>query len=165
MRERLKQLSQSERRTRSLRVCEKLDPLFFGKNSLGLFAPMPTEPDVDLLWSLGLVASHRVSYPRCEDDALSFRRVSALTELVPGRFGIREPEPGPGLKELDLILVPGLAFTIEGSRLGRGAGFYDKFLSRTARTTLKVGICFEFQLVAEIPDEPHDVRMDAIVYA
>jgi 5-formyltetrahydrofolate cyclo-ligase len=165
MRERLKQLSQSERHTRSLRICEKLDPLFLGKNSLGLFAPKPTEPDVDLLWSLGLVESHRVSYPRCETDSLSFRHVSALSELVPGRFGIREPGPGPGVKELDLILVPGLAYTIEGSRLGRGAGFYDRFLSRTVGTILKVGICFEFQLVTEIPHEPHDVKMDAIVYA
>lgn len=165
MRERLKQLSQSERHTRSVRLCEKLDPLFIGKKSLGLFAPIPTEPDVDLLWNLGLIESHLISYPRCEADALSFRPVSALSELVPGRFEIREPGPGPGLKELDLILVPGLAYTTKGRRLGRGAGFYDRFLSRTAGTTFKIGICFEFQLVAEIPYEPHDVKMDAIVYA
>ena len=66
---------------------------------------------------------------------------------------------------MDLIVVPGLAFTPEGSRLGRGAGFYDRFLSTISRTTLKIGVCFEFQLVSEIPQESHDVKMDAVVYA
>ena len=52
---------------------------------------------------------------------------------------------GPGLEQLDLIVVPGLAFTAEGNRLGRGAGFYDRFLSGIPATTVKVGVCFEFQ--------------------
>ena len=165
MRQRLKQLSPSERHTQSLRICKNLSSLFCGKKSLALFAPTLTEPDLDLLWKRGLTDSHLVSYPRCEGDALSFRRILALSELVPGRFGIREPAQGPRVQQLDLIVVPGLAFTAEGTRLGRGAGFYDRFLSTIPGTTDKIGVCFEFQRLSEIPHESHDVKMDAVVHA
>jgi 5-formyltetrahydrofolate cyclo-ligase len=165
MRESLSQLSQNERHSRSVRICEKLHLLFSDKNSLALFAPARTEPDLDLLWESGLLDDHLVSYPRREGDTLSFRPILGLSELVAGRFGIREPAPGPGLGQLDLIVVPGLAFTDEGSRLGRGAGFYDRFLSTVPGTTLKIGVCFEFQRLSEIPHESHDVKMDTIVYA
>jgi 5-formyltetrahydrofolate cyclo-ligase len=70
---------------------------------------------------------------------------------------------GPTLPQLDLIVVPGLAFTAKGNRLGRGAGFYDRFLSGIPATTVKVGVCFEFQRVSEVPQESHDVKMDAVV--
>jgi 5-formyltetrahydrofolate cyclo-ligase len=165
MRERLKQLSQSERHMRSLRICDNLLPLFERKQSLALFAPMLTEPDLDLLWDLGLREYPLVSYPRCQGASLSFRPISTLSELVPGESGIREPARGPGVAQMDLIVVPGLAFTAEGSRLGRGAGFYDRFLSTIPKNTLKIGVCFEFQLFPEIPQESHDVKMDALVYA
>jgi 5-formyltetrahydrofolate cyclo-ligase len=67
------------------------------------------------------------------------------------------------LAQLDLIVVPGLAFTAEGNRLGRGAGFYDRFLAGIPANTVKVGVCFEFQRVSEVPQESHDVKMDAVV--
>ena len=128
-----------------------------------MFAPTRTEPNLDLLWDLGLLASHLVCYPRCEGETLLFRPVLALSELVSGRFGIRQPVAGPALAQLDLIVVPGLAFTAEGNRLGRGAGFYDRFLTGIPATTVKVGVCFEFQRVSEVPQESHDVKMDAVV--
>jgi 5-formyltetrahydrofolate cyclo-ligase len=164
MREHLQKLSPAERRARSLLICEKLLLLFSGHDSLALFAPMPTEPDLDLLWDLsGLVENFLLSYPRREGKTLSFHPISALAELIPGRFGIREPAPSQIPKQLDLIVVPGLAFSTEGNRLGRGAGFYDRFLATVPQTTFKVGVCFEFQLVPAIPHEPHDITMDAIV--
>jgi 5-formyltetrahydrofolate cyclo-ligase len=165
MRARLKELSQNERRRRSLRICGNLLALFSHRKSLALFAPTHTEPDLDLLWDLGLHEYPLVSYPRYQGGALLFRPISALSELVPGEFGIREPVPGPSPAEMDLIVVPGLAFTPAGSRLGRGAGLYDRFLSTISKTTLKIGVCFEFQLVSEIPQESHDVKMDTVVYA
>jgi 5-formyltetrahydrofolate cyclo-ligase len=163
MRERLQQMASGERHTRSQRICERLLPLLLGKNSLALFAPMPSEPDLDLLWHLGLVNHPLVSYPRCEGGTLSFHPISGLEELVPARFGIREPAPNRSPEQLDLIVVPGLAFTTQGNRLGRGAGFYDRYLTSIPETTLKVGVCFEFQRIPEIPVEPHDVKMDVVV--
>ena len=165
MRESLKRQSLEDRHSRSVRICEKLVPFFAGQKNLGLFAPTLTEPDLDLLWDLGPLTSHLVSYPKCEGEALSFYPVFSLSELISGRFGIRQSKPAPRLEQLDLILVPGLAFTSDGERLGRGAGFYDRFLSTIPLTTIKVGLCFEFQLFSEIPHESHDVRMDAVVYA
>jgi 5-formyltetrahydrofolate cyclo-ligase len=165
MRERLKKLSPTERHRHSLLICERLLPFFPGKSSLALFAPTSTEPDLDLLWDIGLVEHPLVSYPRCDGQALSFHPISALAELIPGRFGIREPTPSRNPTQLDLIVVPGLAFTALGNRLGRGAGFYDKFLATLPKTTFKVGVCFEFQRVSGIPDEPHDMKMDVVVSA
>ena len=95
---------------------------------------------------------------------LTYHPIAELAELVLGRFGIREPAPGPQLEKLDLIVVPGLAFTVTGNRLGRGAGYYDRFLATVPTTTLKVGVCFEFQLVPQIPSESHDVIMDVVVH-
>jgi 5-formyltetrahydrofolate cyclo-ligase len=164
MRERLQKLSPTGRHARSLLICEKLLPFFSGMNSLALFAPMSTEPDLDLLWNHGALVEHSLlSYPRREGKTLSFHLISALAELIPGRFGIREPAPAHSPKQLDLIVVPGLAFTAQGNRLGRGAGFYDRFLATLPPTTFKLGVCFEFQRVSSIPRERHDVTMDAVV--
>jgi 5-formyltetrahydrofolate cyclo-ligase len=163
MGERLKQLSPTERHRQSRQICESILPLLSGRKSIALFAPTLTEPDLDILWDVGPLGHHLVSYPRCEGGTLSFRPISALSELIPGQFGIRAPNPGPSLGQLDLIMVPGLAFTSEGCRLGRGSGYYDRFLSGIPGTTFKVGVCFDFQFLAEIPHEPHDVKMDAVV--
>ena len=163
MRERLKQLSSTERQRQSRQICESIIPLLSGRKSIALFAPTLTEPDLDILWEIAPLGHYLVSYPLCEGGTLSFRPVSALSELGPGQFGIRAPSPGPSLEQLDLILVPGLAFTSEGCRLGRGSGYYDRFLSGIPGTTFKVGVCFDFQFLAELPHEPHDVKMDVVV--
>jgi 5-formyltetrahydrofolate cyclo-ligase len=163
MRERLKQLSSTERNRQSRQICESILPLLSGRQSIALFAPTQTEPDLDILWEIAPLGDHVVSYPRCEDGTLSLRPVSTLSELLPGRFGIRAPNSGPSLERLELIMVPGLAFTSEGYRLGRGSGYYDRFLSAIPGTTFKLGVCFDFQFLAEIPHEPHDVKMDAVV--
>src|SRR5690606_18813616 len=87
--------------------------------------------------------------------------------LPAGRFGVRAPSPqarAVPLAEIDLILVPGLAFDTEGNRLGRGAGFYDRFLAtREGAAPPACGVCFEAQLVDRIPTEPWDVPMNAVV--
>ncbi|HZC59453.1 MAG TPA: 5-formyltetrahydrofolate cyclo-ligase [Chthoniobacterales bacterium] len=163
MRERSSRLSPVERQKRSRRICEKLYPLFGEKKRLGLFAPTESEPDLDLLWSLEMLRDHLVAYPRCDGDILAFRPVSGLGDLVRGKFGIREPGPGPGIEVLDLIVVPGVAFSAGGNRLGRGRGFYDRLLATIPVTTATVGVCFEFQLLAEILCEPHDRDVDIVV--
>ena len=165
MRERLRGMSRGERRERSIQICENLRTFFPGKNSIALFAPEEIEPNLDLLWELGSLEHHLVSYPYCDGETLSFRTVSTLSDLCPGRYGIREPVGGASPEHLDLIVVPGLAFTADGNRLGRGAGFYDRFLSTIPGYAVKVGVCFAFQLVLEIPVECHDVKVDALVYA
>lgn len=84
--------------------------------------------------------------------------------LKAGAFGVLEPirhEPIE-MHQLDVVIVPGLAFSVSGGRLGRGAGFFDRFLVQRRQTTLVAGLCFEEQVVAEVPIEPHDVLVQII---
>lgn len=80
-----------------------------------------------------------------------------------GAFHIEEPTGNNTVNpdEIELVVVPGVAYDRAGNRLGRGKGFYDRLLQSTKAT--KVGVCYEFQLVDEIPTEPHDVKMDMII--
>ena len=66
--------------------------------------------------------------------------------------------------EIDAIVVPGVAFTVKGVRMGRGKGFYDRYLAQSGFAALKIGVCYREQLVPDIPAEPHDVAMDAVIY-
>jgi 5-formyltetrahydrofolate cyclo-ligase len=101
--------------------------------------------------------------PKCEEGGtMTARKISSLRQLQPGAFGILEPsldaEVVPA-SEIDLILVPGLAFDGQGHRLGRGKGYYDRFLLTFCGKAM--GICS--YLVPRVPVEPHDCRMDAVV--
>jgi 5-formyltetrahydrofolate cyclo-ligase len=85
-------------------------------------------------------------------------------EILSGQFGIREPAPTCveiPLADLDLVLVPGVAFDASGHRLGRGKGYYDRLLEHFAGK--KIGIAFDEQMVGAVPTEKNDGRMDVIV--
>ena len=81
-----------------------------------------------------------------------------------GKFGILEPiEPMKiAYKNIDLVIVPGIAFDSDGHRIGYGFGYYDKFLKKVPKA-VKIGLCFDFQIVEKIPREEHDVAVDFIV--
>ena len=73
------------------------------------------------------------------------------------------PEDEPDPRVPDVVLVPGLAFTRTGERLGQGGGWYDRFLPRVRPGCTAIGLAFDEQVVAELPTEPHDRRLDALV--
>jgi 5-formyltetrahydrofolate cyclo-ligase len=86
------------------------------------------------------------------------------TDLQPGAFGISEPAPGcevVDLKTLDLVLVPGVGFALNGFRLGRGKGHFDRLLAQIPG--FKCGVAFDWQVAVEIPTEPHDVQLNCIL--
>jgi len=113
----------------------------------------------------------RVVVPYCEDGEIELFRLDQLDELAPGLMEV--PEPKPELRgradrkidpsELDLIVVPGLAFDYHGGRLGYGMGYYDKLLHQIRNDATKAAVCFERQLVLEVPLLPHDIRMDMVI--
>ncbi len=115
--------------------------------------------------------SFPIVVPYCENNDLRLFRLQGLEELEPFSFGIREPKPelrtAPSRRvepeELALILLPGLGFDFSGGRLGRGAGYYDRFLSRVPTNVPRVGLAFECQLLERIPMQPHDQKVDWIV--
>ena len=84
------------------------------------------------------------------------------TAFAMGDFNILEPQNEPYTGDFDLIVVPGVAFDRKGNRLGRGKGYYDRFLSQHLEVK-RIGICFDFQLVEEVPSEPFDIRMDEVI--
>ena len=87
-------------------------------------------------------------------------------DLESGSYGIPEPRPGlpPASPEsIDLIVVPGSAFGRSGDRMGYGGGFYDAFLPRLRADTPRIALAFELQLVDDVPQEDHDLRIDVVV--
>jgi 5-formyltetrahydrofolate cyclo-ligase len=132
-----------------------------------LFAPMPQEVDVALLWPAAAIAGKSLCFPRFVPSTGFYeaRMVhNPHLDLQPGAFGIREPGPGCqviSLNRLDLVLVPGVGFTRDGHRLGRGRGYYDRLLADVRG--LKCGVSFDQQLVDTIPCEPHDVNLDWVL--
>ena len=79
-----------------------------------------------------------------------------------GDFNIMEPQNEPYKGDFDLIVVPGVAFDRHGNRLGRGRGYYDRFLCQHLNVK-RIGICFDFQLVDEVPAEAFDIRMEEVI--
>jgi 5-formyltetrahydrofolate cyclo-ligase len=139
-------------------------PEFSDSAVLALYAPIHNEVETALVAGEALSEGKILLYPAVLGDTLAFRRVESLGDLVPGRFGIPEPQGevfSPGAA--DLIIVPGVAFDLSGRRIGYGKGFYDRALHRLEGSGKLVAFCYEFQLVEEIIGEPHDVTMDLIV--
>lgn len=88
-------------------------------------------------------------------------------KLVRGPYGVKEPVVRTPVKtgDIDLVIVPGLAFDKKGNRLGRGKGCYDRFLKGSPSTTVSVGLAFDFQILPFIPTAKHDMRVDRLIYA
>ncbi len=90
-------------------------------------------------------------------------------DLAPGAFGVPEPTPWARrpvpLRELDLVLVPGLAFDLRGHRLGHGYGYFDRFLARLPKRVTTVGLAFRFQLLDRLPTTLHDHAVHTVVTA
>jgi 5-formyltetrahydrofolate cyclo-ligase len=135
---------------------------------VGLFASMPERHEID---TRGLAAAlrergARLAYPRASarDGArrLRFHLVASPARLVASSFGVPEPEatlPEFDLAEIDVFVVPGLAFDGDGGRLGWGRAHYDHTLAAAPRA-LRVGFGFELQVVSAVPVEAGDQRMD-----
>jgi 5-formyltetrahydrofolate cyclo-ligase len=126
-----------------------------------------TREHVPAMWQMG----KKVVVPYCVGDELRLFHLQNMDELAEGTWSILEPKPEWRLRadrnmdatELDLILVPGLAFDRNGGRLGFGKGYYDHFLGHVRPDALKIALAFECQLVENIPALEHDVRMDMVI--
>jgi 5-formyltetrahydrofolate cyclo-ligase len=100
-------------------------------------------------------------------------RITSMDDLQTGAYGIREPilredgEGGEGAvyapEDIDVVVLPGVGFDRQGGRLGYGGGYYDRFLPRLRQQTFKVAVAYEMQVLPEVPMEPHDTVLDALV--
>ena len=141
--------------------------------TVALFAAIRGEVDLVPLVPEALARGKRVVFPRTDraGRTLAFHAVASAGDLLPGTFDVPEPPADPGsrvaLSGIDLLLVPGVAFDTRGCRLGFGGGFYDRLLGSAPGVgearPLAAGVAFECQVLEEVPTEPTDRRVDALV--
>lgn len=167
IKQRLEVLKESEHLDLSQKVSLNLNRLLndlgvVHKNLvIGVFAPIQKEPK----WFLNLNEEHLklTAYPAYVSGEMVFR-LSRMSELVESTgFGVTIFGPQDSAKVVvpEIIIVPGLGFDQSGKRLGRGKGFYDKYLEKNA--AVKIAVAFEMQMEKEIPVDPHDIKMDFVV--
>ena len=165
----LQKISPATRNAMSAQIRDRLKEQALWKNagSVLFFAPLPVEPDIWPLLAEALAAGKTAALPRFDSASHGYvacRVQNLRNEIVTGQFGIREPGPRCvelPLNRLDLVLVPGVGFDLQGRRLGRGRGFYDRLLADV--DGIKCGIAFDEQVVEEIPAGPQDIRLNVIL--
>lgn len=178
-----RKLTPQEHRERSEAVCRHLAacPVWSRDGSGGItvfaFVPFRAEvnimPFIERLWQNGT----RVLLPRVERDSgrMKLYYTHSRNELVPGRWGLLEPderlETWNGAERIDAVIVPGLAFDRKGGRIGYGAGYYDRFFAELKTDCdrnripfpVRLAPAFRFQIVPEVPMDPHDWRVSALI--
>lgn len=150
-------------------LCQKLEQMdvFRRAETVLLYYALPDEVNTTPL--IRKYASRKqILLPVVCGEELTVRRYCDEQHIsTDNHFGIREPEGNDvdlSQTRIDLIVVPGMAFTPDGLRLGRGKGYYDRLLSREELAdTMRVGLCFPFQLLPELPTEAHDIRMHQVI--
>lgn len=158
MREKLRAMTPEEKSAESIILQNAIisSEEFKKSDSVYLFSPLKNEPDTKLIFNAAVSANKKVAYPVCIGDDIIFYYVTSISELKPGAFGISEPLADssrlalPSPFETSLIVIPGLAFDGKGGRLGRGKGFYDRYLSSNKFTYYKKHF-FACQAVEEVP--------------
>ena len=122
------------------------------------------EPSTDAILDR-VLSEKRAVVPVCDTEKHTIipSYINSKNDLASGAYGIREPKNimKADIDDIDLALVPGLAFDLHGARIGFGEGYYDRFLSEFRG--VKLGICHDFQLLSEIPSLDHDSAMDIII--
>jgi len=174
MRDRLRGLSPAFHAEASLVICQAAAnlPAFLKSQCVALFAPLPSEPDIHPLIEEAWAQGKRVVLPLMIKQGsvpeLDWHEITSWADVVvPGPFGLREPDPlqcpRVPLAALECVFVPGMAFDHEGLRLGRGGGFYDSFLSVAPPSLPCIGLFFALQQLTHVPCAPHDQKLKTIL--
>ncbi len=166
IRAQLEKISPAVRAVESIGLCDRLKAQMQSANKILFFAPLADELDIWPVLELSMALGCTCALPffDAEKQIYGARVLNSLaTEIVTGKFGVREPAASCAeipLNTFDLVLVPGMAFDLRGNRLGRGQGFYDRLLAEASG--IKCGVGYDFQLVPEVAAEPHDAKVDFI---
>lgn len=168
-----KRQAQPNKLALSRSICERLAslPEYAAASTVMFYVDVRNEVRTQHYLPLALQQGKRVVVPYCVAGALALFLLGSMDELAAGMYSILEPRPElrtmpekrVAVAELDLIVVPGVAFDRRGARLGHGVGYYDKLLAQARRDTRLIALAFECQLFPAIPTEPHDIFMDTVV--
>lgn len=163
-----RRLSAAELAVMSEDICSKVLALASWQEAgtLLLYYPLPDEVDVRLLIKDAFESGKKVLLPVVKGDELELHLYEGEASLKEGAFGIMEPT-GPLFApehygEIELAIIPGMAFDSAGHRLGRGKGYYDRLLPNLRDAKL-IGVCFPFQFLEEVPAEAHDISVCKVI--
>lgn len=150
----------------SLDICDKLFPILNKYSVIALYASRFDEVNLDSLITRLVSLNKTVVLPKVEGNILNFYKVSSLDELIKStHFNIREPKGDEerliNKEDIEVIVCPGVAFDKSSNRLGRGKGYYDRYLKGTK--AYKVGVCYKERLFSVIPHNDNDEKMDLVI--
>ena len=170
IREKLSVMAPAVAHARSMAACKRLmdTPEFARSSVVMIYLPIPGEVDVSPVALRGWQEQKIICAPKLSWDhrhMLPIEIRSLQSGLVSTVNGLREPADGEQIEigTLDMVLVPALVFDRSGNRLGRGAGFYDRFLGAVEFVGISVGIAFGEQIADEVPVHDHDVPVNMLV--
>ena len=156
-------MSASDRQMYSQQILDQLEQMtcFIGAKTILLYYPIQNEVDV-----LPLVKKYKhektLLFPVSHRRGMTVHPYAGNEHMHRGKFGIPEPTTPAYDGEIDLVIVPAVAFDAKGRRLGRGGGYYDRFIKKLTHTVL-VGVGYDFQLVDEVPAARHDQRVHRVI--
>ena len=159
----LSQIPESEIKSRSEKIAKNFAKFVSPKHKVfAVYLSLPKEVQTDMIISLLRKNGKTVLVPFITGEVLKFSKLYECTKLEKNDYCIREPVKKQTYSgEIDVVVIPGLAFDRYGKRLGRGKGYYDRFLKTSC--AIRLGICFESQLFEEIPSDNNDAGMDCIM--
>lgn len=176
MRERRKALSADERARRSLVICEKLSKAVSQFKAeacadkpclIAVYLASSREIDLTPFILEMLDSKVALAAPRWNGETYQLAELKSLSprDLRHGPMNILEPAADKTIlpQSVDIWIVPGLAFTANGARLGYGGGWYDRLLAASDPSSVKMGVAHAFQIVESLPAEAHDIMLERIV--
>ena len=167
MRQKKGQFTQQQLCELSLPIIDRIKPMLADAKTIVAYYSLPDEVDTHSFIDELLADGKTVYLPRVvSNEDMVLCRYTGAESLKEGAFSIMEPVGAqiPADEAIDVVLVPGMAFDGDGNRLGRGKGYYDRFLKTLANPRPQlIGVCFDFQKVDVVPTEPIDVKVDVVV--
>ena len=165
-------MNEVECRAKSLAIQQKLLalPEFVDRKTVAFYMSMGKEVQTSGMIRQAIGLEKRVLIPKVYREKAQFlwseiRNIDQ--EVSQGTFGILEPKEHylrvTPWKEVELVIVPGIAFDLKGRRIGFGKGYYDRMLARLEGTCLRIGLAFEVQIVPEIPQLKHDIPVQKLI--
>ena len=167
IRQKKRALTPEQIETASDRLAERLfrHPLYRQARTVYLYLSCNQEVRTAPILRRALADGKRVAAPCVEGERLRFRLLTADTPLVPDAFGAPEPLGSPPVDDpTALVLLPGLAFGADGTRLGYGGGFYDKYLA-AHRQHVTLALCYDFQMFAHLDVDDYDIPVQYVLSA
>ena len=168
IREMKRAMSPEEIEARSAALTEKFCSSTQYRNAKTVYGYMPYNQEVRTipLMERALADGKRVAVPKVYGDEMKFIYMTDLSMTEKSDMGIPEPVADEPVADdpTALVLMPGLAFTQRGDRMGYGGGYYDKFLAREPDHPT-VALCYAFQMVEELPTQEHDIPVDLVLWA